>query len=101
MAADSGPAARAEQIFHNCTAEVDNVSEISERVVKLVAEKMSVDPEQITPETHFINDLQSDSLDMAELVIELEEEFNITISEEDAQSIETVGQAIKFIEENQ
>jgi acyl carrier protein len=76
------------------------VSEVSDRVVKLVAEKMDVDPEQITEETHFVNDLQADSLDLAELVIDLEEEFGITIGDEDAQGLETVGQAIKFIEEN-
>jgi len=74
------------------------VADVKDRVIQLVAEKMGVDPEQIAPETHFINDLQSDSLDMAELVIDLEEEFDITISDEDAQKIETVGQAIEFIE---
>ena len=60
---------------------------------------MAVEADQITDDTHFINDLQSDSLDMAELVIDLEEEFDITISDEDAQKIETVGQAISHIEE--
>ena len=76
------------------------MSDVKERVISLIAEKMGVQAEQITEETHFINDLQSDSLDMAELVIDLEEEFNITISDEDAQKIETVGQTVRFIEEN-
>ena len=75
--------------------------EIRDKVIGLVAERMGVEPEQITEATHFVNDLQSDSLDMAELVIDLEEEFDINISDEDAQKIETVGQAIKYIENNQ
>ena len=76
------------------------MSDVRERVIDLVADKMDVDPEKITDETHFINDLQSDSLDMAELVIDLEEEFNMTISDDEAQQIETVGDAVKFIESN-
>jgi acyl carrier protein len=75
--------------------------DIRERVVKLIAERMDVEPDQITDETHFVNDLQSDSLDMAELVIDLEEEFDMTISDEDAQKIETVGQAVSYIQEQQ
>jgi len=72
-----------------------------ETVVNLVAERMGVEPDQITDDTHFVNDLQSDSLDMAELVIDLEEQFDLSISDEEAQQIETVGQAIKYIEEKQ
>jgi acyl carrier protein len=75
--------------------------EIKEKVIQLVAERMGVEPDQITTETHFVNDLQSDSLDMAELVIDLEEEFDISISDEEAQKIETVGQAIEYISQNQ
>jgi acyl carrier protein len=75
--------------------------EIREKVIHLVAERMGVEPDQITADTHFVNDLQSDSLDMAELVIDLEEEFDISISDEEAQKIETVGQAIQYISENQ
>ena len=74
---------------------------IRDKVVNLVAERMGVEPDQITEETHFVNDLQSDSLDMAELVIDLEEAFDLSISDEEAQKIETVGQAIKHIEESQ
>jgi acyl carrier protein len=58
---------------------------------------MGVEPDQITEQTHFVNDLQSDSLDMAELVIDLEEAFDLTISDEEAQKIETVGEAIEHI----
>lgn len=74
--------------------------DVRQRVINLIAERMDVDAEQITDDTHFVNDLQSDSLDMAELVIDLEEEFDLSISDEDAQQIETVGQAIEHIEEN-
>jgi acyl carrier protein len=74
--------------------------DVRQRVINLIAERMDVNPEQITDDTHFVNDLQSDSLDMAELVIDLEEEFDLSISDEDAQQIETVGQAIEHIEEN-
>lgn len=75
--------------------------EIRQKVVSLVAERMGVEEDQITDDTHFVNDLQSDSLDMAELVIDLEEAFDISISDEEAQQIETVGQAIAYIEKNQ
>ena len=73
--------------------------EIARKVVNMVAERMDVDEEKITDETHFVNDLQADSLDIAELVIDMEEAFGVQISDEDAQKIETVGQAIKYIEE--
>ena len=75
--------------------------EIMDRIVNLVAERMGVEPDQLTVDTHFVNDLQSDSLDMAELVIDLEEEFDLTISDEEAQKIETVGQAAEYIKQNQ
>ena len=73
--------------------------EISKKVVGMIAERMDVEESKITDETHFVNDLQADSLDMAELVIDLEEVFGIQISDEDAQQIETVGQAIAYIQE--
>ena len=72
--------------------------DIREKVLALVAERMGVEPDQITDDTHFVNDLQSDSLDMAELVIDLEEAFELSISDEEAQTIETVGQAVTYIE---
>ncbi len=72
---------------------------VRDRVIKLIAERMDVDPGQITDATHFVNDLQGDSLDLAELVIDLEEEFDLSISDEDAQKMQTVGQAIKHVEE--
>lgn len=74
--------------------------DIAEKVIALVADRMDVDEDQITEETHFVNDLQSDSLDMAELVIDLEEEFGMNISDEEAQEIQTVGQAIDYIKQH-
>jgi len=74
--------------------------EIAQEVIRLVAERMDVDEDQITEETHFVNDLQSDSLDMAELVIDMEERFDVSISDEDAQKIQTVGEAIQYIKEH-
>lgn len=74
--------------------------DITQVVKSMVAERMDVDEDQITDDTHFVNDLQADSLDMAELVIDLEEEFGVQISDEEAQNIETVGQAITYIQGN-
>lgn len=74
--------------------------EIAQKVIGMVAERMDVDEGKITDDTHFVNDLQADSLDMAELVIDLEEVFGTQISDEDAQKIETVGQAITYIREH-
>ena len=73
---------------------------VQERVSKIVAEQMGVDKAKVTPETSFVNDLGADSLDTVELVMELEDEFDISIPDEDAEKIQTVGQAIKYIEEH-
>ena len=78
-----------------------NVASVAERVIDIVAEQLGVDKEKITPETSFVNDLGADSLDTVELVMELEEEFDINIPDDAAEKIQTVGQAIKFIEEAQ
>lgn len=74
---------------------------IAERVVDIVAEQLGVDKEKVSPETSFVNDLGADSLDTVELVMELEEEFDIQIPDDAADKIQTVGQAIKFIEQAQ
>lgn len=73
--------------------------EIAQKVINMVAERMDVDEGKITHETHFVNDMQADSLDLAELVIDMEEEFGVQISDEDAQKLQTVGHAIQFIQE--
>ena len=67
----------------------------------LFAEQLGVDKEKITPETSFVNDLGADSLDTVELVMELEEEFDINIPDDEAEKIQTVGEAIEFIEKTQ
>jgi len=71
---------------------------IEERVAEIVAEQMGVDKSQVTPETSFVNDLGADSLDTVELVMEFEDEFDISIPDEDAEKIQTVGQAIEYVE---
>lgn len=69
-----------------------------ERVIDIVAEQLGVDKEKISSDTSFVNDLGADSLDTVELVMELEEEFDINIPDDAAEKIQTVGQAVEFIE---
>ena len=73
---------------------------VEERVIEIVSEQMGVAKDQVTKDTSFVNDLGADSLDTVELVMEFEEEFDITIPDEEAEKIQTVGQAIKYIEDN-
>ena len=77
------------------------MASIEERVIDIVAEQLGVEKDKITRETHFVNDLGADSLDTVELVMELEEEFDISIPEESAEKIQRVGEAIDYIEKNQ
>lgn len=76
------------------------VASVQERVIEIISAQMGVGKEQVTPETSFVNDLGADSLDTVELVMELEEEFDVTIPDEDAEKIQTVGQAIEYIEKH-
>jgi acyl carrier protein len=69
-------------------------------VIDIVCEQMGATKEKVTEETSFINDLGADSLDTVELVMEFEDEFDINIPDEDAEKIQTVGDAIKYIEEH-
>jgi acyl carrier protein len=77
------------------------VATVSERVIDIVATQLGVSKDQITTETNFVNDLGADSLDQVELVMELEEEFDINIPDDAAEKIQTVGQAIEYIEKTQ
>jgi acyl carrier protein len=77
------------------------VASVQDRVIEIVASQLGVSKDQITPETSFINDLGADSLDTVELVMELEEEFEINIPDDAAEKIQTVGQAVEFIEKHQ
>ena len=74
---------------------------VEERVRDIVAEQLGVDKDKVSPDTSFVNDLGADSLDTVELVMELEEEFDISIPDDAAEKIQTVGQAIDFIEKAQ
>ena len=76
------------------------MSSIRERVIDIVCEQMGASKEKVTEETSFINDLGADSLDTVELVMEFEDEFDINIPDEDAEKIQTVGDAIRYIEEH-
>jgi acyl carrier protein len=77
------------------------MASIEQRVIDIVAEQLGVEKDKITRDTHFVNDLGADSLDTVELVMELEEEFNISIPEDAAEKIQRVGEAITFIEQAQ
>ena len=72
--------------------------EIEQKVIEIVSEQMGVDKATITTETSFINDLNADSLDTVELVMEFEDEFDMSIPDEEAEKISTVGAAVDFIE---
>ena len=74
---------------------------IEDRVINIVANQLDVEKEKIKPETSFINDLGADSLDIVELVMEFEEAFDMSIPDEDAEKIRTVGDAINYIKEHQ
>jgi acyl carrier protein len=74
------------------------VASVEERVVDIVCENLGVNKESVTRQTSFIEDIGADSLDIVELVMELEEEFEITIPDEEAEKIKTVGEAISYIE---
>ncbi len=72
-----------------------------ELVRQIIAEQLDCDESEITLETSFINDLEADSLNMVELMMALEEEFDIEISDEDAEKISTVGEAVNYINERE
>lgn len=76
------------------------MSNIKERVTNIIVDKLAVDAAEITPEASFTNDLGADSLDTVELIMEFEKEFNLSIPDEQAETIQTVGQAIEYLEKN-
>ncbi len=76
------------------------MSTISEKVKKIIVDKLGVDEEQVTENAIFTNDLGADSLDTVELIMEFEKVFNISIPDEQAENIQTVGDAIEYLEEN-
>ncbi len=70
------------------------------KVKEIIINELGVDPEKVTPEASFVDDLGADSLDTVELVMAFEEEFTIDIPDEDAEQMRTVGDAISYIEKN-
>ena len=69
---------------------------IEDKVKKIIAEKLSVDLDEVVPEASFVDDLGADSLDLVELIMSMEEEFDVEISDEDAEKMVTVGDAIEY-----
>ncbi len=76
------------------------VENVQERVKNIIVEQLGVEADQVKPEAQFVNDLGADSLDTVELIMALEEEFDIEIPDEKAEKIKTVGEAVSYIEEN-
>ena len=72
-----------------------------ERLKKIIVEQLGVDEEEVTPTASFVEDLNADSLDLVELIMSLEEEFTMEISDEDAERIQKVSDAVEYIEEHQ
>ena len=77
------------------------MSEVRSKVVSIIVDKLGVEETEVTNEASFTNDLGADSLDTVELIMEFEKEFNLSIPDEEAEKIETVGNAVTYIEGNQ
>ncbi len=76
------------------------MADITSRVKSIIVDKLGVEENEVTPEASFTDDLGADSLDTVELIMEFEKEFNISIPDEEAEDIATVGHAIEYLEEN-
>ena len=79
---------------------MDGKKEIVEKVKQIIGEQLGVDEGEVTPSASFVDDLGADSLDTVELVMEFEDEFELSIPDEEAEKIQTVGQAIDYIKEH-
>ena len=77
-----------------------SVENVEERVKNIIVEQLGVEADQVKPEAQFVNDLGADSLDTVELIMALEEEFDVEIPDDKAEKIKTVGEAIAYIKEN-
>ncbi len=78
----------------------DKVQKIQDKVRKIIAEKLSVDPNEVVPEAAFVDDLGADSLDLVELIMSMEEEFDIEISDEESEKMVKVEDAYNYIAEH-
>jgi len=87
-------------IFLHPITKLYDMSDIASRVKKIIVDKLGVDEAEVTNEASFTNDLGADSLDTVELIMEFEKEFNISIPDEQAETITTVGQAIAYLDEH-
>jgi acyl carrier protein len=76
------------------------MSEIAKKVRAIIVDKLRVDESEVTTDASFTNDLGADSLDTVELIMEFEKEFNISIPDDQAENIQTVGQAVTYLEAN-
>jgi len=76
------------------------MSDIKSRVTSIIVDKLGVEESEVTESASFTNDLGADSLDTVELIMELEKEFNISIPDDHAENISTVGEAVKYVQEN-
>lgn len=74
------------------------MANVADRVKKIIVDKLGVDEAEVAPESNFIQDLGADSLDTVELIMEFEKEFDVSIPDEQAEKIQTVGQAIEYLE---
>jgi acyl carrier protein len=77
------------------------MSDVRSKVVSIIVDKLGVEESEVTNEASFTNDLGADSLDTVELIMEFEKEFNLSIPDEEAEKIETVGDAVTYIESHQ
>ncbi len=76
------------------------MSNIAQKVKEIIIEKLGVEESEVTPEANFQHDLGADSLDIVELIMEFEKEFNVSIPDDQAENIGTVGQAITYLQDN-
>ncbi|MFQ5414489.1 MAG: acyl carrier protein [Phycisphaerae bacterium] len=71
--------------------------DIEDKIVQIVSDQMSVDKNEVTMKTSFVNDLNADSLDIVELVMEIEDEFDLSIPDEEAEKLKSVGEAVQYV----
>ena len=76
------------------------MSEVAERVKSIIVDKLGVEESEVTPTASFTNDLGADSLDTVELIMEFEKEFNLSIPDDQAEKISTVGDAVSYVEQH-